>query len=299
MHFAPQWVKPIKPTGTSLTPTSDTSSATTKTSNSLVSSLNIPFPVLSQAQRAESPTTTSGVREPPLSYSRVTHTPVSPSLNGDSSYFAYPEGDSNAIGNLHPFRYSREQILALWDEDQVKQTPIELMEMLDTGGELVSKSVVRPVGLRGMTEEEKKVRFSSTVSALLDVTPRQLFATSIHPPVLTRRPMPPHTSVANEIPATNGAPSRRPFGAPGSSRDPSATLVNGRAPGFGGFGRGEGGALGGGVVGKSATSGGGMMSPGGSEGRAPGVLGGGFGGVAKRLGRGRTESGDAAGESPP
>ena len=228
---------------------------------------------------------------------------MSPSLNADSSYFAYAEGEANATVNLHPFRYSREQILALWDDDQVKETPIELMEMLATGGELVSKSVARPVGLRDLTEVEKKVRLFSTVFCGFATRggetdrnpPRQLFATSIHPPMPTRRPISLHTSVANEVPST---PSRRPLGPPGASRDAFAAPVNGRAPGFGGFGRGEGGALGGGVGGKIATVGGGMIRPGGPEGRAPGVLGGGFGGVGKRLGRGRTESGDAAGEFP-
>jgi PERQ amino acid-rich with GYF domain-containing protein len=47
--------------------------------------------------------------------------------------------------------------LALWEEDKVKDTPFELAEMLDNGGVLVSRAVAKPVGLRDLTETEKKV----------------------------------------------------------------------------------------------------------------------------------------------
>lgn len=49
-------------------------------------------------------------------------------------------------------------MLGLWDEEKVRNTPIELVDMLENGGVLVSKSVVRPIGLRDLTENEKKVR---------------------------------------------------------------------------------------------------------------------------------------------
>jgi PERQ amino acid-rich with GYF domain-containing protein len=68
-------------------------------------------------------------------------------------------------------------------------------------------------------------------------------------------------------------------------------IPNGRA-GFGGFGRGEGGALGGGAVGRFGTIGNGALGGGAGEGRAPGALGGGFGGVGKRIGARRAESGE-------
>jgi PERQ amino acid-rich with GYF domain-containing protein len=92
-----------------------------------------------------------------LSYSRATHTPTTPGFPADSSYFPYTEPNGHANGNPHPFRYSREQMLGLWDEEKVRNTPIELVDMLENGGVLVSKTVVRPIGLREPTENEKKV----------------------------------------------------------------------------------------------------------------------------------------------
>ncbi|WVQ81229.1 hypothetical protein IAT38_003351 [Cryptococcus sp. DSM 104549] len=255
MHFAPQWAKPIKPSGTSLTPTSETpNSGPRKTTLA-----NSPFPALSHAQaRASSPTTST---HPPLSYSRVTHTPLSPGVPGDGSYF--PNQDANGgEPNAHPFRYSREQILALFDEAKFKERPIELVDVADGPAVLVSKSVNRPVGFRELTDVEKK-----------------LLATSVHPAAPARRtaghtagaPSADHTS-------TNGLPTRRAAG----------------------FGRGEGGAFGGGGGlggGKIGTIGGGMLSPGGLDHKAPGALGGGFGGVAKRMARPRGEGGETNGDS--
>lgn len=62
--------------------------------------------------------------------------------------------------NVHPFRYSREQILSLFDESKFKERPIELVEMAEGGGVLVSQSVNRPVGMRDLTDTEKKVRIN-------------------------------------------------------------------------------------------------------------------------------------------
>jgi len=119
---------------------------------------NVPFPALAQNQRSASPNTSTSVN-PPLSYSRVTHTPLSPGSQTDSSYFPYAGDGSNGNGgiNPHPFRYSREQILALYDDEKVKERPIELVQMLEAESVLASKTVGRPVGLRDLTEIEKKV----------------------------------------------------------------------------------------------------------------------------------------------
>jgi PERQ amino acid-rich with GYF domain-containing protein len=149
MHFAPQWVKPIKPTGTVTNQGHDTAmpgkQPTTPTSN-------VPFPALSHSSNT---TPASGIN-PPMSYSRAIHTPQSPSFPNDGPYFP-EEGGKDGDPNPHPFRYSRDQILALWDEEKVKNTPIELAEMLDNGGVLVSKVVNKPIGLREMSDIEKKV----------------------------------------------------------------------------------------------------------------------------------------------
>ncbi|WVQ93228.1 hypothetical protein IAU59_000293 [Kwoniella sp. CBS 9459] len=287
IHFAPQWVKPIKPSGTSLTPTTETpnnlafGSAAALTAaapasgapGSRISSHSVvapnpavPFPALSGGRASPTTNTSSSGPNPPLSYSRVTHTPLSPNFPQDASYFPYtePNNQQNIENGAHPFRYSRDQILALFDESKFKDRPIELVELAE-GGVLVSKSVNRPVGLRDLSEIEKK-----------------LLATTIHPPPPTRR-QPTHNAVnpptTNSVePATpNGLPSRRGVG----------------------FARGEGGAFGGGLGGKIGTIGGGLISPGGLDSKAPGALGGGFGGVSKRLGRNRNEvAGEAAAESP-
>ncbi|WVQ63939.1 uncharacterized protein L199_002096 [Kwoniella botswanensis] len=269
IHFAPQWVKPIKPSGTFLTPTTEQPASLKTNSSHSSTAPNVSFPALSQSQRGApgGVTSPSSGQAPnntqPLSYSRVTHTPLSPNFPSDASYFPYQEPNGNVNGvngdnaTSHPFRYGRDQILNLFDENKFKERPIELVEMAEGGGVLVSKSVNRPIGLRDLTEIEKK-----------------LLATSIHPPPPTRRQNT-HGNASNvntntaEPPTPNGLPSRR----------------------AGGFARGEGGAFGGGLGGKIGTIGGGLISPGGLESKAPGGLGGGFGGVGKRLGRVR---GDAA-----
>lgn len=90
-----------------------------------------------------------------MSYSRATHTPASPSFPTDGSYF--PTDNNGASPNPHPFRYSRDQILGLFDEDKLKSTPIELVELLEQGSVLVAQHVNRPVGMRDLTDAEKKV----------------------------------------------------------------------------------------------------------------------------------------------
>jgi len=159
MHFAPQWAKPIKPAGTSFTSNPDPSHVSLKSlTNHLNNNSSIPFPALSQGQISASPVITTTPKEPSLSYSRATHTAVAPNSPAETSY---QNGDltGNGESNPYPFRYSREQILALWDEDKVKETPIELAGMLDSGGVHVSKKVAKPVGLRDLAEVEKKVCF--------------------------------------------------------------------------------------------------------------------------------------------
>ncbi len=114
-----------------------------------------------------SPSTASSLSHNPngMSYSRATHTPLSPNNPGESSYFPYTEGGaSNGLG----FKYTREQMLALWEEDKVKELPIELVQLLSDGRVLVSKNVQKPVGLREQTEVEKK-----------------LLATTVHPPTMS------------------------------------------------------------------------------------------------------------------
>lgn len=154
MHFAPQWIKPIKPSGTSVTPTAESPNQ-----SKAPASAQVPFPALSSSG-ASHPTVPANSG---LSYSRATHTPTTPGFPTDSSYFPYTEPNgSGANGELsHPFRYSRDQILGLWDEQKVRKMPIELVDMLEGGGVLASRDVVRPNGLRELTDIEKKVSVRS------------------------------------------------------------------------------------------------------------------------------------------
>jgi PERQ amino acid-rich with GYF domain-containing protein len=159
MHFAPQWVKPIKPTG---------SSATTPTATEILpSALNphpvkqtpaqsqVPFPALSSSNLASPVSTTGPGNLTPMSYSRATHAPQSPTVPTDGSYF--PSDNNGASPNPHPFRYSREQIIAQFDEEKFKSTPIELVELLERGSVLVAPHVNRPIAMRELNETEKKV----------------------------------------------------------------------------------------------------------------------------------------------
>ena len=157
IHFAPQWVKPIKPTGASITPTAEHPSTLPKSAGS--GAAQHPFPALSSGGGHHHPSSQQSTANPALSYSRATHTPTTPGFPADSSYFPYT-AEPNGTGHgevRHPFRYSREQILALWDEEKVKETPIELVDMLDGQGVLLAQGVVRPNGLRELSDIEKKV----------------------------------------------------------------------------------------------------------------------------------------------
>lgn len=162
MHFAPQWVKPIKPTG---------SSATTPTATEIQpSALNphpvkqapaqpqVPFPALNPSNQPPPLSATTGGGMGHMSYSRATHTPASPSFPTDGSYF--PTDDNGASPNPHPFRYSREQILGLYDEEKFKTTPIEFVDLLEQGSVLVSSHINRPIAMRELTDIEKKASHS-------------------------------------------------------------------------------------------------------------------------------------------
>jgi PERQ amino acid-rich with GYF domain-containing protein len=80
-------------------------------------------------------------------------------MPGDG-YFPYPSGDGHVevAPSPYPFRYSRDQILAVWDEEKIKERPIELLQLAESGAVIVSQNVVKPVGLRELSELEKKVR---------------------------------------------------------------------------------------------------------------------------------------------
>lgn len=159
IHFAPQWVKPIKPAGSSATtPTTaemSPSAAMSHPSKTPNQQSQVPFPALSSGNHQSSISTTTPGNNVPMSYSRATHTPVSPGFPTDGSYF--PSDDANGTSlNPYPFRYSREQILNLFDEDKVKGTPIELVSLLEQGSVLVAPHANQPIGMREMTEAEKK-----------------------------------------------------------------------------------------------------------------------------------------------
>lgn len=158
LQFAPQWVKPIKPTGTVLSPTSELSSSTTSAPSSKPApapiSASVPFPALTSSQRSASPSTTSHAN-PAVSYSRATHTPQSPNFP-DGTQFPFDASNGTDDPKL-AFRYPREAMLGLWGEDKYTNLPIDLVQMLDEGGVLVSRDVVKPVGLKERTEAEKKV----------------------------------------------------------------------------------------------------------------------------------------------
>lgn len=159
IHFAPQWVKPIKPAGSSATtPTTAEMSPTAFTSHSSKTSNQhpqVPFPALSSGNHQSSVSTNNASNNAPMSYSRATHTPASPGFPTDGSYFPSPDANGTSL-NPYPFRYSREQILNLFDEDKVKGTPIELVSLLEQGSVLVAPHANRPIGMRELNETEKK-----------------------------------------------------------------------------------------------------------------------------------------------
>lgn len=148
MHFAPQWVKPIKPTG----PAASTGDVPPPSARGHQSTPSHPFPALNPG-RSSSPSTVN--HNPALSYSKITHaqSPQSPGFPSDGSGPA-TNGEN---GNGHPFRYSKEYMISLWNPDKVKEVPIELAGLMETAALLVSNEVVKPIGMRDLGEIEKKV----------------------------------------------------------------------------------------------------------------------------------------------
>lgn len=169
IHFAPQWVKPIKPSGGSATtpgaaeqsPTALNSSQTrqpTSTTANHSSATQVPFPALSSTLNSPLALSSSGAApNPPMSYSRATHTPASPGFPNDGSYFPASDRQNGSAPGPHPFRYTREQILGLYDEEKFKGMPIEFVDLLDRGLSVVATQPRRPLGMREVTEAEKKV----------------------------------------------------------------------------------------------------------------------------------------------
>jgi len=170
MHFAPQWVKPIKPAGSSATTPNATeiqpSALNPHPVKQAPSQPQVPFPALTPSDRPSPVSATTAGSMAQRSYSRATHTPASPSYPTDGSYF--PTDDNGTSPNPHPFRYSREQILGLYDEDKFKSTPIELVELLEQKSVLVSPHINRPIAMRELTDTEKKV--SPFISLLVQRT---------------------------------------------------------------------------------------------------------------------------------
>lgn len=172
IHFAPQWVKPIKPSGGSATTpgaaeqsptalnssqTRQSTSASNTTNHSSASQAQVPFPALSSLNSPLALSSSGAAPNPPMSYSRATHTPASPGFPNDGSYFPASDRQNGSAPDPHPFRYTREQILGLYDEEKFKGMPIEFVDLLDRGLSVVAPQPRRPLGMREVTEAEKKV----------------------------------------------------------------------------------------------------------------------------------------------
>ncbi len=76
--------------------------------------------------------------------------------NGGASFGS---GGPNGIpmDDVRPFRYSKEAMLALYDSAAVKNRPLELMELVEGGGVVLSEKPNVPFGLTEWNEEDKKV----------------------------------------------------------------------------------------------------------------------------------------------
>lgn len=168
IHFAPQWVKPIKPSGSSATTPSAVEQSPTALNSSQAHQRNhpaptapssqVPFPALSSAHNSPIAFPSSGAApNPPMSYSRATHTPASPGFPTDGSYFPTSDGSNGSAINQKPFKYTRDEILRLYDEERFKGMPIEFADLLDRGLSVVAPQPNRPLGLRDMSEAQKKV----------------------------------------------------------------------------------------------------------------------------------------------
>lgn len=213
MQFAPAWLK--KPNGTA-TSGSTNSAGGTPSSNLAFSQAVASAPTIGHLQHSsqnEDPTGLSGF---PLPGSRQggatsTNTGATNALGQSYSQIASPRNESfpssnqgfgasiasasvqlgdqvngsyNAGNNkARPFRYSRETMIALFDEDKIRERPLELMEWAmvrsnnsgHAGKEnegvtsiILSDKAGIPMGLVEWTAEEKKVSsasFSFTLSS--------------------------------------------------------------------------------------------------------------------------------------
>lgn len=86
------------------------------------------------------------------SYSSIS----SPNYGSSSDTYPLKQQDPN-----RPFRYTKQQMLALFDQDAVKARPLELLDLVQRGdgsdGVILNDKVGVPMGLIEWTEEEKKV----------------------------------------------------------------------------------------------------------------------------------------------
>jgi hypothetical protein len=153
MHFAPQWLKqPIKPSGGTATAPAPASS---KPSATQVPAPANPFPAL--GPRPASPYNS-------ISYSHITH-PTSSSPPPASPL------EASANGGAHPFRYSRQEILSLFDASKFSAPPIELSHLASSQAVIYSENAVNPIGLRDVNEVEKRLLGTSVNPRLLRPAP--------------------------------------------------------------------------------------------------------------------------------
>jgi hypothetical protein len=60
------------------------------------------------------------------------------------------------LDEARPFRYSKEAMLALYDSVAVKNRPLELLELAEGGGVVLSGQPNVPFGFTEWSEEEKR-----------------------------------------------------------------------------------------------------------------------------------------------
>jgi PERQ amino acid-rich with GYF domain-containing protein len=148
MQFAPQWLKSTRgqPAGTQQPQQSGPRPAT---------------PPLLSPSIVTPPAVNTGISYSHManpSSARAESFPSDGLLNGHGAALGSAGSNGVVMDQVRPFRYSKEIMLSLYDPGLVKSRPLELLELAEGGGVVLSEKPNVPFGLTEWTEDEKKVR---------------------------------------------------------------------------------------------------------------------------------------------
>lgn len=118
----------------------------------------------------------------PSSQGQVSYSSVIRDVNGMPNGQAVPDQQPEFADAAHPFRYSKEYMLGLWQENKDRELPIEF----ERWEVIFRPEAGMPSGLKDLDEVERRVRFHSALFLLSNCTLLTLTAVAVIPTGLLR-----------------------------------------------------------------------------------------------------------------